>query len=621
MAHAPDPQRIAAVLGGVVNGDTVHCPTEGHSNKDRGTTVKVDANAPDGVLVHTFNGGDALAVKDRLREAGIISPLGADRPQAPPKWRETGVHVYDDRNGEPVFRTRRLEALGHNKRFVAERFESGSWVAGLDGVTRLPYRFTELVDAAHKARAAGEPEPPIFFVEGERKADKLASWGFLATAVAFGANGWREEYGEAFGEGTRLVILPDNDAPGLAFAERVKTEVEAYGGSAIILELPGLPPKGDIIDWTGTAEDLRALADKALAGGALPMPTLDLDALSKVRPIAKVFAVERLAPLAEVTLFTGAGSAGKSLLGQQLATCAAAGLTCLGVTTLECPAIYLTCEDDEAQLHWRQERICEALGVRMDALAGKLHLISLRGALDNELGLFAADGTLTPAPAFDRLQRMLKATGAKIVALDNVAHLFAGNENSRGDVTRFVNLLNRLAGETGAAVFLIGHPNKSGADYSGSTAWLNAVRSQIVLTHDLETDVRTLTVGKANYAEKGEALRFLWVDGAFVREDSLPPERAKELAATIKATADNDLFLTCLRERVKQQRAVSERRGPTYAPTEFAKMVESKSIGKDRLEAAMDRLFRINAIERALLWNGPDRKPVFGLRETIEGAG
>ena len=32
---------------------------------------------------------------------------------------------------------------------------------------------------------------------------------------------------------------------------------------------------------------------------------------------------------------------------------------------------------------------------------------------------------------------MVAKAGARLVFLDNVAHLFAGNENDRGDVTRF----------------------------------------------------------------------------------------------------------------------------------------------------------------------------------------
>jgi RecA-family ATPase len=212
---------------------------------------------------------------------------------------------------------------------------------------------------------------------------------------------------------------------------------------------------------------------------------------------------------------------------------------------------------------------------------------------------------------------MAVATQAQVIILDNVAHLFTGNENDRGDVTRFVNLLNRLAGDTGAAVLLIGHPNKAGADYSGSTAWLNAVRSQVFLHHDRQTDVRTLSIGKANYARTGDAVRFLWDAGAFVREDDLPPDRAKELESTIRASADNELFLVCLRERNKQQRAVSEKKGTNYAPSQFARMPESKGIGKDRLETAMDRLFRISAIERGELpWQSRERHATTGLRET-----
>lgn len=612
----PTPQSIAKVLGGEVRGNSVHLPTPGHSRRDRGTVVTVDPSAPDGVLVHSFNGGDPLAVKDELRAAGVLPPPGANDTSSRAHWRETGVYVYDDGDGKPIYRTRRLEADGRGKRFVAERFEAGAWVNGIGDCERLPYRFTDLCKASEAARAEGEPEPVIYFVEGERKADKLASWGLLATAIAFGANGWRDSYGEAFC-GSRVVILPDNDVPGAAFAETVKAGIEEHGGEAVILELPDLPPKGDIMDWDGSPADLEALTAKAWAGDALPLPTLDLAALAGVQPRGKAFAIERVAPLGEVTLFTGAGSSGKSLLGQQVATCAAVGLPILGLSVMQTPAIYVTCEDDAEQLHWRQSNICAALGVKLADLGGALHLSSLRGALDSELAHFDNEGAIQPTQAFWRLSKMIRVTGCKIVILDNVAHLFTGNENDRGEVTRFVNLLNKLAGDTGAAVLLIGHPNKSGDSYSGSTAWLNAVRSQVFLTHDLETDVRTLTVGKANYAPKGDAVRFLWCEGAFVREDDLPPDRAKELDVAIRASGDNETFLKCLRERNRQQRAVSEAKGTNYAPNQFARMPEAGGIGKARLEAAMDRLFRTGAIERGELpWKTRDRHATIGLRES-----
>ena len=358
-------------------------------------------------------------------------------------------------------------------------------------------------------------------------------------------------------------------------------------------------------------------ASEAIAAAAIE--TLDWAALANVTPAPKAFVIPLLAPAGEVTLFTGPGSAGKSLLAQQLATALAAGVPTLRLDMGQAPAIYLTCEDDEGQLHWRQAHICEALGVTVASLAGRLHVASLRGALDNALGTEGPDGEFPLSPAYHRLAAMIRRTGAKLVALDNVAHLFTGNENDRGAVTRFVNALNRLAGQSGAAIILLGHPNKAGDSYSGSTAWLNAVRSQFVIEHDLQSDMRTVTVGKANYSRKGEQLRFAWVNWAFVLEDDLPPDTARQLAETAKAHAGNDAFLKCLALCTDQRRNVSHQPGSNHAPKVFAAMPEAKGLKKADFAAAMERLLSRKVIEcDAELWRGPDRKPRRGIR-LVEG--
>lgn len=348
------------------------------------------------------------------------------------------------------------------------------------------------------------------------------------------------------------------------------------------------------------------------AEGADPLPTLDLAALATLAPQAKAFAIERLAPLAEVTLFTGPGSGGKSLLGQQLATAAAAGLPCLGLDVMAGPAIYLTCEDDADQLHWRQTHICASMRVPMADLSGRLHLISVRGALDNALTVETDRGKPVPSQFYMRLVQTINASGAKLVILDNVAHLFTGNENDRGEVTRFVNLLNRLAGETGAAILLLGHPNKSGDSYSGSTAWLNAVRSQITIDHDrdgdgnvLDLDARVLTVGKANYARKGEALRFRWHEWAFVLDDDLPADTRAEIAEIVKANGENAAFLACLKVRTEQGegRGVGPSPGPSYAPTQFEGMPQARGYKKAVFKRAMDRLYEVGKIKSATFYN------------------
>ena len=337
------------------------------------------------------------------------------------------------------------------------------------------------------------------------------------------------------------------------------------------------------------------------------LPTLDLAALAKTQARAVEFAIERIAPMGEVTLFTGPGSSGKSLLAQQLCTASAAAIgTCMGLAVVSGTAIYVTCEDSAEHLHYRQERLCEALNVDMAGLAGKLHVVSLRGELDNELEGKDDKGNYCPTATYNRLAATIKATAAKIVALDNVAHLFAGNENDRHDVTRFVNLLNRLARDTGAAILLVGHPNKSGDTYSGSTAWLNAVRSQVWIDRErdadgsvLDPDARVLSVGKANYTRDGEAVRFRWHHWAFVLEDDLPADTRAEIAEIVKANGENEAFLKCLRARTEQGdgREVGPSPGPNYAPSQFEGMAEARGYKKAVLKRAMDRLFTIGKIE------------------------
>lgn len=59
-----DLQAVARALGGVVAGSQVLAPGPNHSPTDRSLSVKVDAAAPGGILVHSFAGDDPLECKD-----------------------------------------------------------------------------------------------------------------------------------------------------------------------------------------------------------------------------------------------------------------------------------------------------------------------------------------------------------------------------------------------------------------------------------------------------------------------------------------------------------------------------------------------------------------------------
>lgn len=406
--------------------------------------------------------------------------------------------------------------------------------------------------------------------------------------------------------------------------ERVKEGLLSLTTARTGLVEAGLKMHAYDADNPWTTEGIGAIVDRALSDGARPphathcetdIAFLNWSELTTRTPQRKQFVLPNLAPAGEVTLLTGAGSAGKSLLGQQLATALAAGVQTLGLQLNQGTAMYFTCEDDPQELHYRQHQICRALGVNMSDLDGQQYVASLRGRLDNILMSVASNGQIEPSRTFEHLANLMREKEAKLVVLDNVAHLFGGNENDRGDVTQFVNALNRLAGESGAAIILIAHPNKAGDSYSGSTAWLNAVRSQIFLERDPNTDIRTLKLGKANYAPIGEPLRFVWADGAFKLECELASDDLRALQATIRADAEDEAFLRCLAASTESHNNVSHKPGSNYAPKLFANMSEGKGITKAQFEAAMERLRYKGRIEFDMeLWLGSNRHPRRGIR-------
>jgi putative DNA primase/helicase len=71
------------------------------------------------------------------------------------------------------------------------------------------------------------------------------------------------EYNEYL-RGRHVVVLPDNDGPGRKHAEQVAAATHGTAASVRIVELPGLPEKGDVSDWLdagGSADELIRLAD------------------------------------------------------------------------------------------------------------------------------------------------------------------------------------------------------------------------------------------------------------------------------------------------------------------------------------------------------------------------
>jgi hypothetical protein len=228
-------------------------------------------------LVRHLDGSDfkeavaTLAGEPRQAAAPSCPPKAA--PSAPAHKKIVVARFdYRDENGGLLFQVERVEyynpdgsfVLGkHGKRkkdFPQRRPDHdrpGEWIYDLGDTRRVLYRLPELGEALAHGRT-------VVLVEGEAKADLLWSWNIPATCSPMGAKNWRGDLYAATLRGADIIVLPDNDSDGRLYLDAAAASLKEVGTSVRVLALPGLGPKGDIINWEragGTAEKLHALIE------------------------------------------------------------------------------------------------------------------------------------------------------------------------------------------------------------------------------------------------------------------------------------------------------------------------------------------------------------------------
>jgi RecA-family ATPase len=246
--------------------------------------------------------------------------------------------------------------------------------------------------------------------------------------------------------------------------------------------------------------------------------------------------VDGLIPAGNVTMLAGDGGLGKSLLAMQLLTCASIGKPWLGLSTAQCNAVAVFCEDERDELHIRQAAINEHYGCRWADLASCLWMPRVGEA--NVMRHFGDRGPGDPTRFYRDVKEQVKATAARLVVIDSLHDVFSGNENIRGSARQFISDLRAIILPVDGAVLLLSHPSmsgmSSGTGAAGSTAWHNAVRSRLYLTRpvrkaanfaaeaedDGDPNERVLKTMKSNYGSIGGKISLRWERGVFVMQDS-----------------------------------------------------------------------------------------------------
>jgi hypothetical protein len=173
-------------------------------------------------------------------------------------------YAYRDADKVERYRKVRKEWTENGERKKTCLFEhkngQGAYVTGRGGESIL-YNLDVLVETPL--------DEFVFVVEGENKVEALRDWGFVATCNDGGAGPgkFKNEWADYF-RGRTVVILPDNDKPGLAHAEAILATLMTVAELVSVCFLDGLAPKEDIVDWKegdgNTREKFLELVNKCL---------------------------------------------------------------------------------------------------------------------------------------------------------------------------------------------------------------------------------------------------------------------------------------------------------------------------------------------------------------------
>lgn len=235
--------------------DRAQCICPAHTDKQASLTI----SQKDGkILLKCHAGCDTESI---LGAVGLsFKDLGNYEP---PKWRERLEYgqkkrieaIYDYRAADGKYLYSKVRFEGKEIRYVTIDRENDRYdyckTAGIATLYRLP----EVLRAIKYGYS-------VYITEGEKDVETLRKLGYTAT-TAGGVNDWKKEYAHYF-TGAKVVILPDNDEPGLKLKDQIIKDLKYYAHS-IRWTITSETDKGDVTDYLQkeghTKEDLMCLVE------------------------------------------------------------------------------------------------------------------------------------------------------------------------------------------------------------------------------------------------------------------------------------------------------------------------------------------------------------------------
>lgn len=437
------------------------------------------------------------ALKEIAEMQGIADTL---------KGKVVATFEYIDSEGVILYIKERIEPgrNGKSKEFFFKHLDDNNnkWITGR-GCEPVPYNLPLVVRSKY-----------ILIVEGEAKADLLTKqFGLTATCLDSGAQSpFRDDYLKYFEGKEKIIIFPDNDSPGKAYADKIASALYDKVKAIKVVELQGLQEAGDIIDWTKVAgNDKTKLLDlikstpewKPEEKTTQEPDSIEIIRLDSVMAEKVDWLWPGYIPLGKLTLIDGDPGLGKSLFSVDLASRLTTGQPMPdGSPSIQGGVVLMSLEDGLA------DTIVPRLEV---AGANKSRVVALQGVKDSD-----GQYRFPLVEDIKAIRQACESVDAKLLVIDPLMGYLGAKVNSHKDqdIRRALSPLAKMANETGLSIIIIRHLVKSDSNNSiyrggGSIGIIGAARSALLIAKDPENENRRILAGiKSNLAPLPPSLSY-----------------------------------------------------------------------------------------------------------------
>lgn len=227
--------------------------------------------------------------------------------------------------------------------------------------------------------------------------------------------------------------------------------------------------------------------------------TFDFTPAKEMKVVPIEWQVQGLLESSSVTSLFGPPGVAKTFFALDVACCVASGRPFHGREVSGGAVFYVAGEG------------LNGIGRRIEVWSQQNEIRPERLYVSNKsLDLFHRDGARRLK---DVIQSVAEETGEtpQLIVIDTLARNFSGDENSAGDISRFISHLDEIRHRWGASVLIVHHSGKNlGRHSRGSTALPGAVDAEYEFARDKDEVIRVTSL-KMKEADKPEPMSYVLI--------------------------------------------------------------------------------------------------------------